>query len=217
MSIITLIIDKVFKIAATITLGTISLAMAGFNPVTFYVGFSNQPVLPVPSVPEEYQIDTTEIASISIAELDEAELVCLQKNIYFEARNQSYESMQAVALVTMNRVGSRFYPDTVCGVVFQGRMSDGKVLRNQCQFSWTCDGKGDDPKLLNNKEIMAWNNAYEIATNILSGNTENFLGTDVTHYHANYVKPKWSKASYRYVASATIQSHIFYKDKQESI
>ena len=67
-----------------------------------------------------------------------AALVCLALNIYFEARNQPTSGQIAVAEVTLNRVASRNYPNTVCGVVKQSN-------KNGCAFSWYCDGKSDKP------------------------------------------------------------------------
>ena len=48
------------------------------------------------------------------------ELYCLAKNIYFESRNQPKLGQIAVAQVTMNRVNSPKFPNSVCGVVQQG-------------------------------------------------------------------------------------------------
>ena len=44
------------------------------------------------------------------------ELYCLVQNIYFEAGNQSYAGKVAVAEVTLNRVATRKYPSTICGI-----------------------------------------------------------------------------------------------------
>ena len=59
------------------------------------------------------------------------EVDCLAKNIYFEAGSESRAGKIAVAEVTMNRVKSREFPRSVCGVVYQ-------KSRNICQFSWVC-------------------------------------------------------------------------------
>ena len=53
------------------------------------------------------------------------ELTCLAQNIYFEARSEPLEGKLAVAHVVMNRVASRYFPDTVCGVVQDGTVSLG--------------------------------------------------------------------------------------------
>mgnify|MGYP003314693505 CR=1 FL=1 len=63
------------------------------------------------------------------------EMYCLAKNIYFESRDQPYIGRLAVAQVTMNRVKSEEFPDTICDVVTQGG-----ERKHRCQFSWYCDG-----------------------------------------------------------------------------
>ena len=83
--------------------------------------------------------------------VDEKELLCMAKNIFFEAAIESTAGKLAVAQVTLNRVNSKYYPNTVCGVVYEGlhyTTSNGLQLpvRDRCQFSWYCDGKGDEPR-----------------------------------------------------------------------
>src|SRR5690606_5855804 len=41
------------------------------------------------------------------------ELSCLARNIYFEARSEPLEGKLAVAHVVMNRVASKYFPDSV--------------------------------------------------------------------------------------------------------
>jgi spore germination cell wall hydrolase CwlJ-like protein len=67
-----------------------------------------------------------------LSQVDKREVDCLADNIYFEARSQSEIGQRAVALVTMNRVSSGTFPNTVCGVVKQ-------KIANTCQFSWWCN------------------------------------------------------------------------------
>jgi spore germination cell wall hydrolase CwlJ-like protein len=83
-----------------------------------------------------------------IAKADDVE--CLAKNIYFESRNQPYEGQLEVALVTMNRVYSSDFPNTVCEVVYQPK-----------QFSWYWDGLSDIPR-----EAEAWANSIYLAVEI---------------------------------------------------
>ena len=78
------------------------------------------------------------------------ELECLALNIYFEAGVESTAGKLAVANVTINRKNSSDYPNTICGVVKEGKhYHDKKIdkrypLRDRCQFSWYCDGKVDN-------------------------------------------------------------------------
>ena len=55
--------------------------------------------------------------------------------VYYEARSQNDDGQRAVAQVVLNRVRDRAFPDSVCGVVYQG-----STRRTGCQFSFTCDG-----------------------------------------------------------------------------
>ncbi|MGI9415449.1 MAG: cell wall hydrolase, partial [Hyphomicrobiales bacterium] len=66
---------------------------------------------------------------------------CLAVAIYYEARAESELGQIAVAQVILNRVESRAYPSSICGVVYQNAH-----MRNRCQFSFTCDGRPDDPQ-----------------------------------------------------------------------
>lgn len=76
------------------------------------------------------------------------EIECLAQNIYFEAKSESLKGQIAVGLVTINRVLSEKYPNTICEVVWQKRKHP-KTGKWVAQFSWTWDGKHDNPR---NKE-----------------------------------------------------------------
>ena len=51
---------------------------------------------------------------------DESAIDCLTKNIYFEAKNQSIAGQLAVALVVINRVKDKRFPETICDVIYEG-------------------------------------------------------------------------------------------------
>ena len=134
--------------------------------------------------------------------IPQVEIDCLALNIYFEARNESYEGRLAVAQVTQNRVMSKRYPNSYCGVVWEHRKhpDTGKTV---AQFSWTLDGKSDTP---HNLEV--WKECLEIAEEVLIYRKKSdIIDTSVLNYHATYVKPKWS---YKLVPVAQIERHIFY-------
>ena len=134
----------------------------------------------------------------------------LKKNIYFESRNQETVGMYAVAFVTVNRLNLGF-ADSICGVVFQGKKDkNGNIIKYRCQFSWTCDGKGDMPRLRNQIEIDAWNLAEKVADAVIRGTIENTM-QGVTHYHADYVSPRWAKSQKMEMVFA-VGEHIFYSD-----
>jgi len=129
---------------------------------------------------------------------------CLALNIYFEARNSNLADQAAVSNVVMNRTNDRRYPDTICGVVYQGeRDTNGNMIRHRCQFSWYCDGKSDvptDTDLWVRVQMLAW---YMIEENMYRG-----LAEGATHYHANYVNPEWNRDLQ---LVGRIGEHIFYR------
>jgi spore germination cell wall hydrolase CwlJ-like protein len=138
---------------------------------------------------------------------------CLAQNIFWEARNQSTLGQVSVAWVTLNRMESKQFPNTICEVVKQGRQdSNGRMIRNQCQFSWYCDGKSD--RIPNNVVAQAaWEDAQLIADVVLLdwarwGQRESPV-ENATFYHADYVNPYWA-ASFNEVV--TVDNHIFYAD-----
>ena len=125
--------------------------------------------------------------------LESLALVCLTMNVYWEARNQDIAGQLAVAQVTMNRVYSDEYPNSVCEVVHQHK-----------QFSWYWDGKSDLPT--NEK---AWETAMLVASAAMDGSGHKDL-QDVLHYHAVYSQPYWKDYM---TAVAQIGDHIFYVGK----
>lgn len=125
------------------------------------------------------------------------EKMCLATAIYFEARSEPRAGQIAVANVIMNRKSNRYYPNTVCGVVNQG-----SKRRTGCQFSFACDGRSDVPR-----DAKSWKNSLSIAGLIMQGKLRNKKLRRVTHYHANYVYPKWAKSLRRV---AKIGRHVFY-------
>jgi len=121
---------------------------------------------------------------------------CLALNIYHEARSKSLAGQVAVANVTLNRVKSEKFPDNICDVVFQ-----------KDQFSWYWDGKSDTPR-----EKDAWETAKMIAMNMLDPESTIFDNTQgALFYHADYVKPYWSKI---FTRITKIGPHIFYVDNE---
>lgn len=126
-----------------------------------------------------------------------SELRCLAEAIYFEARGEPDAGQAAVAQVVLNRVASGLYPSTVCGVVFQNRWR-----RNACQFSFACDGHS-----LRISEADSWARAMKIAAAVSKGSTYIAAVGDATHYHANYVRPRWAN---RLKRTDRIGHHIFY-------
>tara|TARA_Y100000004_G_scaffold59141_1_gene65802 strand:+ start:113 stop:547 length:435 start_codon:yes stop_codon:yes gene_type:complete len=132
-------------------------------------------------------------------------IVCLALNVYHEAKNQSLAGQIAVAEVVMNRVDDPRYPNNVCDVVKQGltyKWKPSVPIRNQCQFSWYCDGKSDVAK-----EKDAWEESVSVAKGVYYGYLDAYL-EGATHYHAYYVNPSWAETK-TYITR--IDDHIFYR------
>ena len=123
-------------------------------------------------------------------------LHCLTQAIYYEAAYEPVEGRRAVAQVVLNRVRHPAFPNSVCGVVYDG------ASLPVCQFSFTCDGS-----LRRLPEQGAWAEAQRIAGEALQGHVSSAVGT-ATHYHANYVSPYWAP---RLTKLRQIGAHIFYR------
>ena len=137
----------------------------------------------------------------------QSEIECMAKNIYFEAAVESTAGQLAVAQVTLNRVKSKHYPDSVCEVVYEGpKDANGFPKRDRCQFSWYCDGKGDEPK---NKGKL-WNTSHSLAKYVLTRQRDLIDITDgATHYYATYIDaPRWARQKR---ITTSIDQHIFFR------
>jgi|DEB0MinimDraft_10_1074344.scaffolds.fasta_scaffold00577_19 spore germination cell wall hydrolase CwlJ-like protein len=128
---------------------------------------------------------------------DVKELKCLADNIYFESLIEPLAGQIAVANVTMNRVNSPHFPNTVCEVVWANK-----------QFSWTHDGKSDTP--VAGKQ---YDDIYKLAKDVYTGKISD-ITEGSTFYHADYVNPSWAKKMDRKVVK--IGRHIFYWNKDLS-
>lgn len=133
--------------------------------------------------------------TVSLAQSTNAQR-CLTQAIYYEAATESDAGKAAVAQVILNRMKHPAYPNTVCGVIYQGSARPG------CQFSFACDGS------MRRAPVPAlWRRSGEIARAALAGHVETSVGM-ATHYHANYVLPRWAP---KLTKIEQIGAHIFYR------
>ncbi len=107
---------------------------------------------------------------------------CLADAVYFEARGEPFRGQMAVAQVVMNRVFSGYYPNNVCGVVYQNANR-----HLACQFTFACEGKD----LSRIDELDMWEQAKRIAKDALDGRIWLAEVGHATHYHAYWVHPSW--------------------------
>lgn len=122
---------------------------------------------------------------------------CLAEALYFEARGETVEGLFAVSEVIINRVASKRFPNSICGVINQGT---GRKFA--CQFTYTCDGR---PEHIDDKR--AWDRVGKVARAALDGKS-NGLTKGATHYHATWVSPSWAR---KYTKTYAHGVHIFYR------
>ncbi len=127
---------------------------------------------------------------------------CLTEALYFEARSETLEGQFAVGEVILNRVDSRKFPNSVCGVVTQGAHR-----LNACQFSYNCDGKAE-----HFSEARAYARSGKLAKLLLDGRAR-VLTDGATYYHTSAVNPSWSRS---FTKTAQIGRHIFYNAETTS-
>lgn len=131
----------------------------------------------------------TTIPPTQIKTVKSQELVCLAENIYHESRGESLQGQIAVAQVTVNRVRSGKFQNTVCKTVYA-----------PSQFSWT-QRKPKKPK-----DLKAWQASLEIARVVLSQSIP-LPDFQALYFHTKQVRPSWAN---RLTVVAVINNHIFY-------
>ncbi len=152
----------------------------------------------------------------------ERDIECLALNLYHEARSERTAGMWAVGDVTLNRVKSIQFPNSVCEVVKQGPVYESwktkrfpdlpdeeriyNPKKGMCQFSWYCDGKSDEPT-----EPDSWQRAQIIAKNMLLNDVGVGLTDGADHYHAIYIDPFWND---KMLLVTTIGNHKFFKSNR---
>ena len=127
----------------------------------------------------------------------ERAVLCMAQAIYYEAALEPTDGQQAVAQTVLNRVRHPDFPKSVCGVVYEGAQ-----LPIGCQFSFTCDGSLARPPI-----EPYWTRAKTVAEAALDGFVASDIGS-ATHYHADYVFPRWGPQMVKIVQ---LGAHIFYR------
>ena len=171
-------VDLVLPPSAYLIPPVINVPVPVARPVVPSVPYLNPPAIPAPPVAQK-------------------QVACLATAIYFEVRGEPEKGQKAVARVIMNRVASKAYPNTICGVVYQNH-----TRSNACQFSFACDGHSDVVR-----EKKAWSRAKAVAADVVKGRGVPAAILTATHYHADYVRPRWAS---RLKRLSKIGNHIFY-------
>lgn len=143
----------------------------------------------VPEIAQPVEVASTLDPLVNILEIPAItlrEFSCLVKNVYYEARKESFLGQVLVAKTTLNRAKHEDFPDDICSVVYQYK-----------QFSWVLDRKR--PRNMLEHYFPTVNAAVLAAFN---------HDSDALFFHATYVKPKWAKQKQRLYKEG---NHIFYK------
>ena len=124
------------------------------------------------------------------------DLECLAKNIFFEAALEPTMGKYAVAQVTLNRLRTGHWGNSVCSVVHAPH-----------QFSWTEDqrkrySRPGQGQLRGDH----WEQSLAVAQDVAEGRRVAGL-THALYYHADYVKPFWRNPEEHVY---TVGRHIFY-------
>ena len=127
---------------------------------------------------------------------------CLAEAIYYEARSERLPGQKAVAEVVLNRVNNKHFPNSICGVVYQGA-----ERTSGCQFSFTCDGS--TAKMPRGK---SWEQAQAVADHMIVGASAPMTWR-ATHYHTTDVNPVWSKTLRQ---TRKFDTHVFYRSMPRS-
>ena len=129
------------------------------------------------------------VQEVSAKELTKAEITCLTRNAYFEARNQGEKGILATVFVVLNRTKDSRFPSTPC-----------KVVHQPMQFSWI--GKG---KVV--KDHKTYKEVEVLVKEVLDGKHKDFTRGS-THFHTTKVNPSWCK---KMTKTVKIKDHVFYK------
>jgi len=172
---------------------------------------------------------------ISTSKLDQKELMCLARNIFYESGSESERGKIAVGMVTLNRTEHPAFPRTVCEVVKQRTVFEKprqiKTIREVvtgwgpwqktqqvaethtvidkrvvCQFSWVCA----ITKRIKETDHR-WIESVQVARGLLTGEYDHYrleMG-DWLYFHATHVNPRWHNLR----REARIGGHVFYVEK----
>jgi hypothetical protein len=159
-------------------LPTPSLSDLSSSPMSAPIPLAMIPMpRPAPGVPPPSPAQRLNLTGKDYAKAEK----CLANAIYFESRSEPIRGQMAVAQVVVNRAFSGFYPNDICGVVYQNAHR-----HLSCQFTFACDGKS---KAIT--ERGHWARAVRIAKQTLDGQIYVPEVAKSTHYHAIYVHPNW--------------------------
>lgn len=155
-----------------------------------------------------YKISVPKLKNVHYNQLTadvQKQIDCLAENIYHEARGEPSEGQVAVALVTLNRVNDRRFPDNICGVVKEKTRNKDRTV---CQFSWYC------MTVTLNRESESYAESVRNAIYVyLNYNHMEDITKGSLFYHADYVDKRLIGVR-NLVETAKIGRHIFYNESE---
>ena len=178
----------------------VTLGLVVFVAQTIYVQWTNDERIDrvehaVLAIAEDVQ-DIKESVVINrdhaIIKYSKEEFDCLARNIFYEAGVEDRAGKIAVAQVTLNRLRTGYWGNSICKVVYA-----------PAQFSWT---KVKRRAWLTNNGPL-WEESQQVATEVLQHGTRISILKTSLFYHADYVSPYWRDNSKRVTQ---IGQHIFY-------
>ncbi|KEO89442.1 hydrolase [Erythrobacter longus] len=167
------------------------------NPSSQEIAFvANEVVQPVVEPVVDAPIEASSLREL-VSSIDQnatlsEQLRCLAGAVYFESRGEPLNGQLAVAEVVINRAQDNRWPASYCGVVYQ-----------RAQFSFVRGGKM--PSI--NTSSATWRRAKAVAK-IAHDNLWQSEANEAVYFHANYVRPKWSRTKTRVTQ---IDTHVFYR------
>ena len=174
-----------------------SIATAAISLLGFYIYQNEARLKQVEKVTTQTAVVVQEIKSIlvqdatNISYTDE-DKECMAKNIFYEAGVESNLGKVAVGHVTINRLKTKRWGDSICSVVYAKK-----------QFSWTICKR----KRAATPSGPLWRESQIAADMVLTGTRVRKLEKSL-FYHTDYIKtPKWVDAKAK---ADKIDQHIFY-------
>jgi spore germination cell wall hydrolase CwlJ-like protein len=128
---------------------------------------------------------------------EKVQTTCLAQALYYEARGEGQRGQEAVAEVILHRARSGAHGKTICNVV-----------RERGQFSFVTDGS-----MRRKLDTGAWENAEDLADQILQGKIVTGITQRALYYHAVSVRPDWADSMVRTVQ---IGNHVFYRERRRT-
>lgn len=119
--------------------------------------------------------------------VDPADLICMSRNIYHEARGESLKGQIAVGFVTLNRVEDTEHESTICEVVYAPG-----------QFSWTETERSQT-------DAEAYETAMNVAIAVMSGQLPDPTH-GATYFYNAASRPAWAQ---KFTEVAHIGAHRF--------